>query len=107
MNKWHAFVNYAKENPTILPKDMKSRAKIYHEMQDKCKCGTNDVVCDVMKIKKVIKDKPYNANKDHVLLQAKIKAYEDIVALKDRELEEAYKEITRLERYISKLEKKI
>lgn len=104
MNRWLLFIKYAKDNPTIIPKNTKERAKLYHDFIDSCKCGssTNNKICDVVMIKKIKQNKVYSASKDPLMLEAKIKAYENIVDDKDKEMEELYLYIKELEKSIKK-----
>lgn len=101
INTWREFLAYAKVTP-IIPKDMAARAKLYHDMQDKCKCGVKDPICKFMKVKPIKTTSPYDASKDPMLLKAKIKAYKDIVASKDQEIDQLVKTIDRLERRLKK-----
>lgn len=99
MNKWLAFLQYAREHPDKIPKSTKRRAEIYRAFLDSCRCGVvNDPVCDAMKIQRLKKDVKYSASKDPMLLKAKIQAYEDILAGKDAEIEEMSKYIFELEK---------
>lgn len=104
-NKWLLFIQYAKDNPEIIPKNIKERSKIYHDFIDSCKCGSsnNNKICDIMMIKKIKHNKIYSPNKDPLMLQAKIKAYENIVNDKDKELEELYTYIKTLEKINKKV----
>lgn len=101
-NNWVAFVKYAKEHPHLYPRSHKARSELYKSIVNTCKCGSRDKICEVLQIKNVIPRAIYSPSKDAYLLQAKLKAYEEIVRDKDDEIKDLNKYIQTLERHIRK-----
>jgi hypothetical protein len=89
MNPWHVFLEYAKSHPQDVPKTQKERAKVYQNMKQSCFCGQKDKLCGPLGFAPKVKIQDMK----QTLLQAKVKAYEDII--EDNKL------------YIAKLEKLI
>ena len=103
MNSWSIFLSFAKNNPTEIPKSIQSRSKIYKNYKELCMCGSDQKICSTLKLEskcKQPKKVSYNPHKDPVMLQAKIKAYEDILADKDEQ-------IKHFEKYFSKSKKSV
>lgn len=93
MSKWNLFLEYAKAHPNVIPKNAKRRSEIYHQFLDSCKCNDSHVVCKTMGVSAI--NKSSKVTNDKVFLQAKVNAYEEILAEKD-----AY--IRQLEAFVTK-----
>lgn len=96
MDSWKLFLSYAKSDPINIPKSIKERSKIYRNYKELCHCGKKTPMCATLNIKNVCGQhkSAYDINKDAYMLQAKIKAYEDILADKDKEIESLMKSAT-------------
>ena len=94
MSKWNLFLEYAKAHPDVIPRNAKRRSEIYHQFLESCRCNDSHIVCKTMRISSVM-PKNQNITNDVVFLQAKAKAYEELLEDKD-----AY--IKQLERFITK-----
>lgn len=86
MNTWFNFLVYMRENPHISDRSMKSRSELYNKYKTSCLCGARDPICKKLGFKPICVKSAYNPHKDPDMLQAKIKAYEDIVKQKDIEI---------------------
>lgn len=91
-NPWFNFLAFIKDKPNI-PKSSRERSILYQSYKTSCLCGSRDRVCKILGFSPICVKSAYNPHKDPVMLQAKIKAYEEILADKDRELKGLYKSV--------------
>ena len=78
---WHVFLAYAKAHPKEIPTSMKERSRIYHSIKDKCYCGDASKMCSLLSLTAKVKQ---SQHVQQVILEAKVKAYEEELAYKDK-----------------------
>lgn len=98
MSTWKLFLEYAKAHPQQIPKDQKRRSVLYHQFVDSCKCNDTPTICKAIGVSSNNKNRMKLTN-DPVFLEAKVKAYEELMADKN-------KYIAELERFVAKLQKR-
>lgn len=87
-NKWLLFLEYAKDHPDQVPRDNKKRAELYRHFLEACRCNAKSLVCARLGIKQLKNSKSYNPENDPLVLKARIQAYEEILADKDKYVQE-------------------
>lgn len=79
MNPWHMFLEYAQSHPEV-PKDSKLRSKLYQNLKQSCFCGHKEKLCGPLGFASKVK---LQNNISQALLDAKLKAYEELLKDKD------------------------
>lgn len=103
-SKWNMFERYASQNPSEFPRSQTKRAQVYKRLLKDCEDGVPHPLCTLLA---VARKQQYAADRDNAMLQAKIRALEEIMHQQDEDVRALHAELEDHRKYIATLEQRL